>query len=80
MPTAILFLTMVSKICLGEKTAHATNDTQKTQYPVDLCLSISSNINSKWIRYINVRLKTLKLLEIIRIRRELERRRKMLNT
>jgi hypothetical protein len=67
MPT--LFLTKVLKIYDGEKTAPSTNVVGKNGYmpakklQQDLCLSPCTSINSKWIKDLNSRPKTLKLVQ-----------------
>jgi hypothetical protein len=63
----ILFLTNVPKIYDGEKTASSTNVAGKSGYlpaenKLDPCLSPCTSINSKWIKDLIFRLKTLQLV------------------
>jgi hypothetical protein len=67
MPT--LFLRKVLKIYNREKTASSTNDAGKSGYlpakklKLDPCLSPCTCINSKWITDLNIKPKTLNLLQ-----------------
>jgi hypothetical protein len=63
-----LFLTKVPKIHDREKTASSTNVAGKVvnhlqEMKQDLCLSPCTNINSKWIKDLNITPKTLKLVQ-----------------
>jgi hypothetical protein len=64
-----LILTMVLKIYNGEKTASSTNVAGKSGYPpakklkLDPCLLPCTSMNSKWIKDLNIRLETLKLIQ-----------------
>jgi hypothetical protein len=60
MPT--LFLTKVLKIYNGEKTASSSNVVGKS-LKLDPCLSPCTSINSKWIKDLNIRPETLKLVQ-----------------
>jgi hypothetical protein len=67
MPT--FFLTKAPKMYHGEKTASSTNVAWKSGYlpvkklKVDPYLSPCTSINSKWIKDLNIRPKTLKLVQ-----------------
>jgi hypothetical protein len=67
MPT--LFLTKAPKTYDGEKIASSTNIATKSGYlsakklKLDPCLSSYASINSKWIKDLNIRPKTLKLVQ-----------------
>jgi hypothetical protein len=67
MPT--LFFTKALKIYDGEKTACSTKGVGKSGYPsakklkLDPCLSPCTSINSKWIKDLNIRPQTLKLVQ-----------------
>jgi hypothetical protein len=66
MPT--LFLTKAPKTYNGEKTASSTNVAGKSGYmpaenELDPCLSPCTSINSKWIKDLKFRLKTLQLVQ-----------------
>jgi hypothetical protein len=52
----------VPKTYDGKKTATSKNVAGKTGY-IDTCLSPSVNTNSKWIKDLNIRPKTLKLVQ-----------------
>jgi hypothetical protein len=62
-------LTKFPKICYGEKTASSTNVAGKSglsacrQLKIDPCLSLCTSITSKWIKDLNIRPKTVKLLQ-----------------
>jgi hypothetical protein len=64
-----LFLTKSLKIYNGEKTAFSTNVVWKIGYlsakklKLDPCLSPCTSTNSKWIKDLNIRPKTLKLVQ-----------------
>jgi hypothetical protein len=62
-------LTKAPKTYDGEKTASSTNVAKKSGYPpakklkLDPCLSPCTSINSKWIKDLNIRSKTLNLVQ-----------------
>jgi hypothetical protein len=64
-----LFLTKALKIYKGKKTTSSTNVAGKSGYlsakklKLDPCLSLCTNINSKWIKDFNIRTETLKLVQ-----------------
>jgi hypothetical protein len=64
-----LFLTKSSKTFDGEKIASSTNVAEKSGFlpakklKLDPCLSPSSSIKSKWNKDLNIRPKTLKLVQ-----------------
>jgi hypothetical protein len=58
----------MSKTYNGEKTTSSTNVAGKNGFlseklKLDPCLSPCTNINSKWIRNLNIRCETLKLVQ-----------------
>jgi hypothetical protein len=53
----------VPKIYDGEKTASSTNVAACRNLKLDPCLSPCTNINSKWIKDLNIRPETLKLVQ-----------------
>jgi hypothetical protein len=64
MPT--LFLTEAPKTYDGEKTASSTNVAgylSAKKLKLDPCFSPYTSINSKWIKDLNIRPKTLKLVQ-----------------
>jgi galactitol-specific phosphotransferase system IIB component len=66
MPT--LFLTKAPKAYNGEKTVSSQMLLEKVvtackKLKLDPCLSICANSNSKWIKDLNIRPKTLKLVQ-----------------
>jgi hypothetical protein len=65
MPT--LFLTKVPKIYNGEKTAFSTNVAEKKSdyFPAATETRSCTSTNSKWIKTLNIRLKTLQLVQEI---------------
>jgi hypothetical protein len=61
-----LFLTKVPQTYNGEKTASSTNVVGKAVYlpadKVDPCLSCCTSINSKWVKDLNIRPESFKLV------------------
>jgi hypothetical protein len=61
MPT--LFLTKAPKTYSGEKTISSTNDAACRKLKLDPCLSPCIGVNSKWIKDLNIKPKTLQLVQ-----------------